>query len=891
MSDNIKSSEEVLLLSDREYSDYLIKLAGKEEVYRVLDELDDLLLEIVEHRPEEVERICKINSVAFETLPDAEVRLRLIGYNFNTRVIAAIYRKNPSNAKQFFKAGIEFCRKHKHYEAGKSISQNIFGLWKLDVMASDESLYFLMLIRDFYEQLGKHEDCIEVLCAAALHFGDTGAFQSAYRAIHDAQQIAAAQKSLSSQVRILETQGMVALTEGDLNCANDEFEKCFKICAHLGQTPSSQLRANAALVKMRRGEYGEARSLYEELLKNSLADGDESHIQQIRINLLVCCRELSDSLAIQTLCQQIEADLEKCDLESRIEARLVLAKTGLATGDLTRTATQLSGACFSIQDRIDNYQRLHYRRGIREHYVGRVKTLLAEVDTSGDAEAVLPILLFCNSNAILDWLAVLRWCDIILESKAIPKETQIELKNQMEELIRFGTPFLYGPREKYDDPFEFASDKAAQQMGAEVAKAADYSRPWREFNDLTARICKEYEHPLPFEEASLAKIVERIKARLAAGSTFLFTYVCASGCEFFFVYGERYLRHVIPLDSLMRFSEALRAYQQNGSAYRNEFWKRLDELEGTIAPVMQSVVTALEKSDSVALVLMSDMFTESLPILPSILANEKIRARMKDGQFVYLTSPALWDEKGNCQAEAPSVFLSNSKEELEYSDSECALVKSAFPPGCCSAHDLNSADLDFAKAPFSSAKHLHLATHSVPANLFTDPIFVSTSPDIQKKSVWLESVQRESHNLQFKLVFLDGCNTGTTSNWNYYKKFMTNEKVGFSSVFLLNRRCIVVATQWNELEIASFVFSSLFYRHLKDNKNSLRAFAMAMSDLYELDIQGAVVVFQGILNDSLRENRSNAIAKSTSPYPFRSSYFLGMFQCHSLLLEDISIKR
>jgi CHAT domain-containing protein len=134
-------------------------------------------------------------------------------------------------------------------------------------------------------------------------------------------------------------------------------------------------------------------------------------------------------------------------------------------------------------------------------------------------------------------------------------------------------------------------------------------------------------------------------------------------------------------------------------------------------------------------------------------------------------------------------------------------------------------------------------------------------------------------------VFLDGCNTGTTSNWNYYKKFKTNEKVGLSSVFLLNRRCIVVATQWNEPEIASFVFSSLFYRHLKDNGNSVKAFAMAMADLYELDIKGAVVVFQGIQSDSLRENRCNAVSKSTFPHPFRSAYFIGMFQCHSLLFS------
>lgn len=884
MSKHAKTIEQVLCLTDNEYAEYVAHLASGEG-YWALDELDDELLKIVERRPNDVERICRINSTVIEKLPDEEMRVHLLAYNFSTRLIAAIYRGSVLDAKAIFTDGIGHCRKHELYEAGKSISQNIFGLWMLAAMPSDEALYFLMVVKEFYEELGKHADCVEVLCAAALHFADAAAFQSAYRAIHDAQQIASDQNSLRWQAVILETQGMVALIEGDLDCADGEFKKCFKICAHLGKTLSPQLRANAALVKMRREDYGGAKGLYEELLKNYLADGDEVHTRQIRINLLVCCRELSDSKETEILCAQIETELDQYDLQSRIEGKLVLAKTYVATRDLSRAGKHLREACFLIQERIDDYQRLHYRRGMREHYVGRIKRLLAEIDSSGDAENVLPMLLLCSSNAMLDWLAVLRWCDTVLKSETIPPETKAKVKNKMEELIRFGTPFLYGPREKYDDPFEFASPKAMEQMSEEVARAADYSRPWREFNDVTAEICQNFGNSSPFEDASIIKCVERIETRLAAGSTFLFSYVCETGCEFFFVYGGQYFRETIAIDAIKEFWESLHEYQKGGRACRKLFQKQLEKVEADIATILKTVVATLEKSAASALVLVPDMFTEGLPIFPSVLASGMIRLRMKEGKFEFLTCPALWEEQGDCQVGGASLFMSNSEEKLEFAESERAVVQKAFPTNCSLALDLNSADLDFSKPPISSAEHLHLATHSVPANAFSDPSFVSTSLDVKKDSVWLESVQRESHKLQFRLVVLDGCNTGTTSNWNYYRRFATNEKVGLSSVFLLNRRCAVIATQWNEPEIASFTFSSLFYRRLESQRHGVRAFALAMVDLYELDVEATIEVFRGILDEGIREKRCEAIAAAASQHPFRSAYCLGLFQCHSLLFN------
>src|SRR5208283_4194452 len=105
--------------------------------------------------------------------------------------------------------------------------------------------------------------------------------------------------------------------------------------------------------------------------------------------------------------------------------------------------------------------------------------------------------------------------------------------------------------------------------------------------------------------------------------------------------------------------------------------------------------------------------------------------------------------------------------------------------------DLLYQTADFSKDPIKSASILHFSSHSVSATAFTDTNFVSTSPDISKKGLWLESAQRAAHILNLNLAILNGCNTGATMSWNYFKKFLTHEKVGLSSIFLLNRQCFV----------------------------------------------------------------------------------------------------
>ncbi|MCX6177907.1 MAG: hypothetical protein NT163_00785, partial [Chlorobiales bacterium] len=263
---NEKPIEEILAYSESEYSDYIIKLLKVDSVFYLLDEIDDYLQKIAESDPLKVERICKLNATIYKSTESDEILGQIIGYNYNTHLISLIFQGDINRIKVLFLEAISFCQEKGYYEAGKSLSQNIGNLFSNRNIPYDESMFFLSRITQFYNSLKKYQDSIDVLCAAAQNFADVSAFQSAYRAIYDAQEIANSYiNDPKTLILIRETQGMVALIEGDHDCAEIEFQNCFNIYEEINESPALQLRVNAATVKLRRNDFKGARSIYETL--------------------------------------------------------------------------------------------------------------------------------------------------------------------------------------------------------------------------------------------------------------------------------------------------------------------------------------------------------------------------------------------------------------------------------------------------------------------------------------------------------------------------------------------------------------------------------------------------------------------------------------------------
>lgn len=621
------------------------------------------------------------------------------------------------------------------------------------------------------------------------------------------------------------------------------------------------------------------------MLSEYTEDVDDLQKNMIRINLLVCYRELGDKAAVKELSQQIVLDMEQQNIETRIEARLVLSKTYFHFSMPADGTAQLKEACIEIQSQIDQYNRLHYRRGIREQYIRRIKTMLMSIKDSGTHEDVLHALVFWASNALTDWLSVVEWIELILHSEKVPLSVKDQLSTNWVNLIRYGTPFMYGFREKYDDPFEHANGKFIQEVGEHAAREIDHSLLWREFNDLTVMICQDFSYPSPLEGASIQNSVNLLKYKLSHSTAFLFSFVCKNGLALFFVTEKNYSRSNVALDKFELFFKALYEYQR-GQTDRLDFNEELINLRSCLEPALGKITDTLSSSSISEFVHIPDHLTEGIPILPTILANEQLRNRIKGSGFTFRTCPAIKEGTEESFNDGESLFVLNSEEKLVLVDYEKDIVKEALTNANCMEIDLHREKIDFSKPPVSSSELLHLVTHSTPANIFTDPFFVSTSANSSYNSIWLESVQREAHKLNLKLVVLNGCNTGTTGNYNYFRGFLTNEKVGLTSAFLLNRQCTVIATQWNEPDIIGYIFSALFYKKLANEPNIAKSYILAMAELYELTKENAIALIENNLEGTVKQKSCDAIERSQNEYPFRNTYILGMFQCHSLLTKN-----
>ncbi len=591
-------------LSDADYIDRILAAIKAPDVVSRLDELDDTLLNHVELRPKDVERICRINLQLFLKIKRKRHRNELLGYSYNTLLVAIICQKDVTKAIDAFKTGIEFCRKHRLSYPGKSIAGNIFRIITTSQLPQDEALYLLSQVTRFYLDLRMHDSAIEALCAAAMHFGEISAYQSAYRALHDAQNIALNNKLFKQQARVLETQASVALYEGDLKCSEADFNTCISVLKKLGEQPSPTILANLALVQLRLEKYEDARKRYEDLISQAQKDIQESLIRSFRLNLLICYRELKNREKTDELVIQVECDLSYFDREERIEAFLVLAKTSLFQNNSDKCISFLNSAVLEIELELEKYQRLHLRRGIRERYINRIKKIFSNISSSAAVTTSLEILVFIRSNALTDWLSVLHWVQQIQSNPNIDTNLKQTFLKKTDDLIKFGTPVLYGFREKYDDPFEQPDGEIKKRLGEDFVRAIDLSLPWREFNEIVATIRQAHALPSPFHYASVKYCSQIIQSRINKHSVFLFSFMTDTHCNSFLITNNELIHALTPSDQIWDFGASLWNYQKQALS-RHDFTLALENIFKQLSTSMQSIVSKIEDSNAEDIILLA----------------------------------------------------------------------------------------------------------------------------------------------------------------------------------------------------------------------------------------------------------------------------------------------
>jgi tetratricopeptide (TPR) repeat protein len=156
--------------------------------------------------------------------------------------------------------------------------------------AADELMpKVLALATAVYAKAKLPEKQVNAYLAAATVFARHGAIQAAYRAAHDAEDIARQTNSL----RLLAKASIIAYDERDFEWSANVGRQALEAYAALGLPPPAALRSNTATAMMNTGAHKEALENFEALL-STLGTDDQLVKFQVHLNLAACRRRLGD---------------------------------------------------------------------------------------------------------------------------------------------------------------------------------------------------------------------------------------------------------------------------------------------------------------------------------------------------------------------------------------------------------------------------------------------------------------------------------------------------------------------------------------------------------------------------------------------------------------------
>ncbi len=664
-----------------------------------------------------------------------------------------------------------------------------------------------------YRHLGKVEKAIENLIVAAYLFADFGAFQPAYGALVDAENLARDNKLLQEYANVVSTLYSVCLLEGDHAYAEELWPTLKQKYVELGRPVPTHLAVNRATLMFQTGDYEAAREAFEDALAD-VATGDELDETRCRIliNLSACLRELGEhalSDACMAEARRLLATFENVDPEFLLETELIAAKNAVVKGDRVQAASCLNRAAKSLDAGVCLVEKLHYRRGFRERYVSRVERLLASLNEAGRAADVVPVVAATRANRVSDWLHFLEWAEML--ATKLPPEEKEELDCLVDHLAKHGSPHLFGYLEKHDDPMS----------------AVPKLDPWRDIAEYADKISSRYGITRPFENATSERIAETIAERLAEGYAILVNMFDA-GHKILLLIGDRYILCNLPQAETKAFFEALLRHRhetQQAKALGLAISAYQEALLHSLAPVLSEL--AVESCKGLIFIPDGRNLT---PINLVMVGDPKIRARMAAGEFDVRTCIAPYPAKRQVVALESCLGIIESDSRLRYDRAD---VEEFFKGVEATGTLLEDPTWKAFAEGMASTDALVLSHHGASVGLFLDPFFADMAGPHRTSAMDMMRLQGEAFRWPHRLAVLGTCHSGGLVNRNYHTEFGSHDLMGFPTVFLLNGRSEVLAASWAILDRFNLLFTTLFAPSLKNGSPSLAA-STALAKLFEL---------------------------------------------------------
>lgn len=791
-----------------------------------LDEIDSWLLSQLDQG--DAQPIADCAAICVELL-SASAHVWPKAYALNTLILAHFECGEHALSRMALSKLVTHSIDHDTPQAGLSGIDNVRErLYRFG--SPDYLMHLLADMRRFYVHFGATDLAISSTLTVAKLLADYGAFQSAYRALADAEGLARKHHRAKLLAEVLTVTASTALLDKDSAFCVKVGSIAKELYSELGEGIPFSLIANLATASMREGDHATALVGYQECLR---AGGPEV---PLLTNISACLRQMGDldGADEQMRAARAYAMREETDEPERyVELELVAAANAIAAGRLSKVTECLSDAVAFLDLVLSTVDKLHYRRAVRERYIGRIETMMGKLPVQGAADDVIDIVASTRSNQLTDWLHILDWADEL--SIQLTHEERAALTESLSRLANFGAPYLQGYLEKYNDPL-------AQEIMPD---------PWREFSELAKQLAERHSFRHALATSCIANAANLIHRRLADGYALLFV-LTAGGDKALLLVGDQYHFCNLPTDQTAAFGQSLHAHRDNTTTPQ-KFNEVLSQYQSALLSSFDSVLPLLVADECRGLIL----FPDRLDLLPANLlayGHPPLRKRMASGEFEIRTCVAIYPCKSGATLATKPLALLEEPTNLQLPkaqfDSFCTVL------GLPGQVLVNATSAQLAAA-MEDTDTLILAQHGMPIGMFSDPAFANTQGAMHT-GIYFDTIQRSAYRWPHRLVMLSACHSGGLISRNAQRDFESHELAGYTSIFLTNRQSVATGAAWATLDRFDYLLSTRFAIELAHGTEPSRAFSIALGDLVTMPATDAMRLFEHIADPALKDKMSVA---------------------------------
>lgn len=846
----------------------------KENKCNICKKLDQIIRLMSENEPVKALELSLIN----ERIYISQKETKLYEINSITILLCLINKGEGERFLQLFKEYLKYAIHNKNLKLGLDYLKVVDYAFENQKISDDESFKFAKYAIDFYLVFKFYEQAISLICNVAFNYAEVRAYQSSYRLLSDAQEIIIQNELADLQAEILFTQGSICILEGDFINAESDLENAIRCLEYFDKSKKIRLLLNYALVKLKTNKYDKAIEIYEELLNEYSSSIDMKEVNAIHTNISICQRELGFfHESILTISKVLNVIEDIVDINFKIEVYLIASNNYTKAKNYKLALKYINTAINLIDIRLESISRLHYRRGFRENYVDRINCLICEILPNSEVNDIINILIFLKTNSFADWLSVLDWFDKVKLNDNIDIEIKKEIESNIENLIEFGTPVLYGFYEKYDDPFD-----DIEKTDDFYFSKYNFSEAWRRFNLSITKLSEQCEYIYPYYESKVDALGEKLRYELEKRKCYIFINVCGEIVNFILLNNNTVSVERSNIKSCIECLITLNKYQEKYASFA-EFSTALDlcinELSKPINSLIEKIIISLSKE----VIIVPDKLIYSVPVLPSFLLNDEFREKLKNDEISICYTPILYFSREMNSLKKTGLGIISPACDLPLLYQELLIPSKYIKSALWDNIDLSKNKIDYTRGNIKSANIIHIVSHGFPISKYTDPCFATLAGTLSSDTISIQDIQEEYWKLNYDIVITNACDSANTSSRNYQKQFLTNEIISYGSLFLLNRKSSSITVNWPIKDLISYIFSHLYYKYLGDHNNYKAAYSKSLVSLYDMKKEDVIKILLLIDDEQIREEKLKIFRFSKSEYPFRNPYCYAAFTYTTLL--------